>query len=44
MKNNAPTHGGELFGLGLGGGWRWTLLDRLFGMSVKDSSVESVKT
>jgi hypothetical protein len=32
VKNKAPTHGGECFGLAFGGGCLRTLLDLLFGM------------
>ncbi len=37
VKNKAPTHGGELFGLGFGGGCLRTRFDLLFGM-VRDST------
>lgn len=39
VKNSAPTHGGELFGFGLGGGCLRTRLDLLFGMA-RDSTGE----
>src|ERR671918_3151327 len=32
-KNRTPTHSGDCFGLGFGGGCRGLLLDRLFGIS-----------
>src|SRR5918995_2013906 len=32
-KNSTPTHSGDCFGLGFGGGCRGLLLERLFGIS-----------
>ncbi|MEA2507851.1 MAG: hypothetical protein QOH48_2469 [Actinomycetota bacterium] len=36
VKNSAPTHGGDCFGLGFGGGCRLWRLERLFGMDSND--------
>jgi hypothetical protein len=35
VKKIAPTHGGDLFGLALGGGCLLTLFDLLFGIRLK---------